>query len=256
MSSKKLYKEESFFETLWKFTPGIIHILSIVALVIVIFNFAQGLIGTEEFNSDNFDFVAESPLQREYNYQVGDSESNVTYVIFDDYQCPACRAFNDTKNEIVGLYSDRVNIVRKHNPLSIHANAPVAGRAVQAAHNQGKFEEFSDRIFENQDQLSVSFLEDIASGMDLDFDQWEDDWESREIRKQVEQDQDDLDEIFLLESSVTGRTKPAGTGAGTPTNIVLVDNEVYDWWSGGQSVSAISAILDNALEGVEREDVE
>lgn len=252
MKTNKLYKEESFFETLWNYIPGIVHVLSIVAFVVVLINFASGLVGGGS-SSDVGDLVDNSPLQREYNQVSGKEDSNVTYVVFDDYQCPACRAFNDTKKEVFAAYSDRVKLVSKHNPLDIHIQAKSAGRAVEAAGNQDQFSEYGDKIFENQDRLSNDLLEDIARELNLDFEQWETDWQARETAKRVETDQKDLNNLFLPENSIFNVTKPAGEGVGTPTNVVLVDDEVYDWWSGGQSFEQISSILDDALEGKERE---
>jgi protein-disulfide isomerase len=256
MTSRKLYREENFFETLWSHLPGVIHLLSVVVLVGVLINFTSNFTNSADTNTDNFEFVNNSPLQREYNYTLGKADSNVTYVVFDDFQCPACRQFNSTKKDIFQTYGDRVNLVRKHNPLSeIHANATIAGRSVQAAGNQGKFAEFGDEIFDNQDKLTPTFLESIAKEQGLDFEKWQSDRDSRDIKKQVEQDQKDLSNVYLPKSSISDQTKPVGQGVGTPTNVVIVDNEIYDWWSGGASKEQISKILDDALAGVEREEL-
>ena len=254
----KSYREEGFFEGLWNYLPSLVRGLSVVAFVIVAFNFTTGFLfagSTESF--DNFEKVNDSLLQREYNYQTGNAESSVTYVIFDDLQCPACRQFNPTKNEIIDLYSDRVNIVRKHNPLTdIHAQALSAARAAEAANMQGQFDEYTNQIFENQDSISPSLYREIAESLSLDLDTWESDKESREVRRRVQQDQDDLEEAYLGTSSITDRTKSPGVGAGTPTNVVLLDGEFYDWWTGGATTEQVSQILDNALAGVEREGIE
>ncbi len=254
MKTNKLYKEESFAQTLWNYVPGIVHFLSVVGFVVVIINFASGLVNGAGSTLDVGDFVDGSPLVREYNQVSGKEDSNITYVVFDDYQCPACRAFNPTKKEVFEAYSDKVRLVSKHNPLDIHIQAKSAGRAVEAAGNQGKYREFGDKIFENQDSLSNDFLENLAVELGLDYDQWEKDWQSRETSKKVDTDQKDLNDLFFPTNSVYGITKPAGEGAGTPTNVVLRDGEVYDWWSGGLSFEQISEILDNAIDGVEREE--
>ena len=250
----KSYREEGFFEGLWRYLPSVLKVLSGAALLIVIFNFAAGILGEVEENFDNFALVEGSALQREYNYQVGNAESNVTYVIFDDYQCPACRQFNPTKSEIIAEYGDRVSIVRKHNPLrDIHVQAPSAARAVEAANIQGQFSEFGDAIFADQEQIGTRLYEDIARSLPLDFEQWERDKDSREVTRRVEQDQEDLENLFLDESSVNGRTKAVGVGAGTPTHVVLLDGEFYDWWTGAVTVEQAGSILENALSGVERD---
>jgi protein-disulfide isomerase len=235
----------------WSNISEIIKVLSVIALVGVAINLVSNVLNNSDSVNTNYKFINESPLQREYNYNTGKADSKVTYVVFDDYQCPACKQYNSTKKEVFGKYSDKVNIVRKHNPLSeIHTSAILAGRAVQAAKNQDKFNEFGDAVFENQDKLNNSFLETVAKDQGLDVDKWNSD---REIRKQVEQDQEDLKNIYLPKSSIDDKTKPVGQGIGTPTSVILLDNEVYDWYSGVMTADQISKILDDALAGVERE---
>ena len=71
----KSYREEGFFEGLWNYIPGLVHILSIVAFVAVVFNFATGLLfASSNDDFDNFDLVGNSELQREYNYQTGNAD--------------------------------------------------------------------------------------------------------------------------------------------------------------------------------------
>ena len=56
------------------------------------------------------------------------------------------------------MYGDKVRIVWKHNPLSFHPNAMPAALASMAAHEQGKFWEYHDKVFANQQKMTRADL--------------------------------------------------------------------------------------------------
>jgi protein-disulfide isomerase len=53
-------------------------------------------------------------------------------------------------------------------PLAMHADAPKAAEAALCAHDQGKFWEYHDKLFENQRALKVPNLKQYAADMQLD----------------------------------------------------------------------------------------
>jgi protein-disulfide isomerase len=57
----------------------------------------------------------------------------------------------------------------KHQPLSFHANAKPAAMASMAAHEQGKFWEYHDKLFANQRALDRASLEKYAQELGLDM---------------------------------------------------------------------------------------
>jgi protein-disulfide isomerase len=59
-------------------------------------------------------------------------------------------------------YADKVRFVFRQFPLPMHPDAHLASEASLAAHRQGKFWEFHDLLFANQQALSRSSLEDYA----------------------------------------------------------------------------------------------
>lgn len=81
-------------------------------------------------------------------------EAKVTLVKYSDYQCPACKYFHAIEVELKKAYGDEIDIVTKHFPLSMHAYAQVASRAVEAARKQGKYEEMHEMMFAGQEQWS------------------------------------------------------------------------------------------------------
>ena len=74
-----------------------------------------------------------------------------------------------TLKKVRETYGDRVRIVWKDFPLtSIHPQAFKAAEAGQCAREQGKFWEYHDRLFQNQQALQPDFLKKYAADTGLD----------------------------------------------------------------------------------------
>ncbi|WP_066287383.1 DsbA family protein [Arthrobacter sp. B6] len=73
-------------------------------------------------------------------------------VEFLDFECEACRSIHPFVEELRQEFGDRITFVNRYFPLSSHPNSGHAALAVEAAAQQGKFEEMSARMFETQDQ--------------------------------------------------------------------------------------------------------
>ena len=115
---------------------------------------------------------------QDYEVEIGDSpikgsnDAIVTIVEWSDFQCPFCNRVSPTLAQIREEYGDKVRLVFKHMPLSIHPQAAGAHAASEAAHRQGKFWEMHDLIFENQRDLEVATLEGYARRLGLDMDRY------------------------------------------------------------------------------------
>ncbi|MBW2229170.1 MAG: thioredoxin domain-containing protein [Deltaproteobacteria bacterium] len=118
----------------------------------------------------------------------GAKQAQVTVVEFSDFQCPFCGRVNPTLERINKEYRDEVLIVFKHLPLSIHAKAPAAHAAAEAAHRQGQFWEMHDRIFEAQRDMSPAKYREYAREMDLDMAKYDRDLASAEVKARVDAD--------------------------------------------------------------------
>lgn len=83
-----------------------------------------------------------------------------------------------------------MQLVWKHLPLSIHAKAPAAHAASEAAHRQGKFWEMHDRIFAETDwrQADAATYLAYAQDLGLDVNQYQRDVASAEVKARVDQD--------------------------------------------------------------------
>jgi len=110
---------------------------------------------------------------------------------YSDYQCPACKTYAAPVEQLKNEFGDMVEVEYKHFPLESHRFASLAGHAVEAARNQGKFKEMHDLIFANQEVWSDGGARDhfisYAEELDLDVEQFKEDLESEEVHAIVEQ---------------------------------------------------------------------
>ena len=65
-------------------------------------------------------------------------------------------------------YGDRIHFVYREYPLPNHQYARMAAEAGQCANEQGKFWPYHDRLFANQQHLTVPELKEHAAALGLD----------------------------------------------------------------------------------------
>lgn len=99
----------------------------------------------------------------------------VTVSEYADLQCPACKAAHTLLvGPLVEQYGTQIRYEFHHFPLmSIHRYAMDAAQASECAADQGKFWEFVDIAFENQDSLTPQALDQWGDELDLDADLYE-----------------------------------------------------------------------------------
>lgn len=121
----------------------------------------------------------------------GNPEATVVLEEFSDFQCPACGAFFPVVKDLMDTYGDQVRFEYRHFPLvQIHPFAEPAARAAEAAGQQGKFFEYHDLLFENQDQWANSanpsrYFAAYAEELELDMDQFSRQQRSSLIRDRI-----------------------------------------------------------------------
>jgi protein-disulfide isomerase len=100
---------------------------------------------------------------------LGSASAPVTIVEFSDFQCPFCQRVAPTLKKVRETYGDKVRIVWKDFPLTqIHPEAFKAGEAAHCAGEQGKYWEYHDRLFANQQALQPTDLKKYATDLGLD----------------------------------------------------------------------------------------
>lgn len=108
---------------------------------------------------------------------------------FSDFQCDYCARVGLTLTQIREVYKDQVQIIWKNLPItSVHKNAMDAALAAQAAYKQGKFWEFHDELFDNQDKLDANSLRQYAADLGLNTAQFETDRQGPDVKQRVDED--------------------------------------------------------------------
>lgn len=97
----------------------------------------------------------------------GDASAPVTIVEFTDFQCPACAAMQPLLEEALKSYGNKVKLVVRDFPLTMHPNARKAAEAANAANAQGKFFEYTALLFKRQAALDVPSLKKYATELGL-----------------------------------------------------------------------------------------
>jgi protein-disulfide isomerase len=102
----------------------------------------------------------------------GPADAKVTIVEFSDFQCPFCSRAATAVHTVKEKYGDRVRFVFRQFPLSFHQNAHLSAEAALAANAQGKFWEFHDKAFANQQKLDRASLEGYAKELGLNVNEF------------------------------------------------------------------------------------
>lgn len=118
----------------------------------------------------------------------GAETAKITIVEFSEYQCPFCARVGPTLKQIEDTYGKDVRIAFKHNPLPFHAEAPLASEAALAAGEQGKFWEFGELLFKNQQNLKREDLEKYAGELGLDLGRFKAALDSGKFKDQIDRD--------------------------------------------------------------------
>jgi len=158
----------------------------------------------------------------------GPENAAIEIVEFSDFQCPFCGRVTPTLKQVEETYGEKVRIVFKHLPLSIHAKAPAAHAAAEAAHRQGKFWEMHDLIFANQREMSPEKYREYAEQLGLNLDQFDRDFADPAIKKKVDADAQEASTLLVR---------------GTPGFFIN-----GRFLSGAQPFSAFQRMIDEELE--------
>ncbi len=93
---------------------------------------------------------------------IGSENASVTVVEFSDFECPFCGEFaRSAMPDIERAYIEtgKVRLVYKHFPLSrIHPHALLAAQAAACADLSGRFWEYHDALYANQQALAEDDL--------------------------------------------------------------------------------------------------
>lgn len=223
--------------TLWKSLTAILGLLLIIAIFTGGFGINQDTNNMEDTQKqDQPTRQAGEPQPSRLQVSADDDpvkgaeNAPVTIIEFSDFQCSFCgRFFTQTLPSLEKEYIEtgKVKLVYRDFPLSMHENAQKAAEAAECADEQGKFWEYHDKIFKNQNALDTASLKQYAEDLGLDTTKFNDCLDSNKMASEVQNDFSD------------GQSYG---GSGTPTFFINGQKLV-----GAQPFSAFKQIIDAEL---------
>jgi len=108
-------------------------------------------------------------LLKESDPIAGNKNSELRIIEFGDFQCIYCEQMYKTLVNIMSEYQKDIWLVWKDFPNPVHTEAMRSAIAARCAQNQGKFWEYHNYLFENQDNLSRELYNKIALELQLNL---------------------------------------------------------------------------------------
>ncbi len=119
----------------------------------------------------------------------GSKDAPVTIIEFSNFNCPYCRAFyTETLPLIEKDYIETGKVKLVYRDFTRSPLSQKAAEAAECAAEQGKFWEYHDKIFDNQQLLSNESLKQWASDLGLDTKKFSDCLDSGKMASEVKKD--------------------------------------------------------------------
>lgn len=115
----------------------------------------------------------------DHNPVLGPEDAPITIVEFSDYLCPYCGRFHaETLEPLLEHYGDLVRYAYREYPVIGGQTSAAIGAAAQCANLQDRYWEFAALIWDNQtganqQQMSQELLDDFATQVDLNIDDYQ-----------------------------------------------------------------------------------
>jgi len=192
---------------------------------------APGAIRGEEKPKD----ISMRPISKDDHIR-GDAKAPLTLIEYSDFECPFCKRFHPTTQQVLKEYNGKVRFVYRHFPLTqLHSKAIKEAEASECAAEQGKFWEFVDRIFEitpSNNGLDPGELPKIAEFIKIDVKKFSACLASGTYAKKVQAD---------LQDAINAGAQ------GTPYSVLVDAKGGRTPISGALPFENIKAIIDSKL---------
>lgn len=169
----------------------------------------------------------------------GDKNAEVAIVTFSDTECPFCKRFHDTMNQVMEQYKGKVKWVYRNFPLEqLHAYAPKQAEALECAVEIGGVDsmwKYLDKIMattQSNDSIPPAQLPDLAAAVGLNKAKMETCITSGKFTAKVQ--------ASIQEAVAAG-------GTGTPYSVIIAGDTKIPV-NGAVPISQLQAYLDPLLK--------
>lgn len=170
----------------------------------------------------------------------GNKKARITLVEYSDLECPFCKRFHPTMQQIVKEYGDQVKWVYRHYPLSFHQNAQKEAEASECVAKLGgndTFWGYIDKILERTTSNGTGFALDQLAPLAVEVGVNEKKFtaclDSEEFTKKIK-DQ-------IANGSQEGVT-------GTPGTIIVTDDGKTQLIPGALPYDQVKTMIDSLLQ--------
>jgi hypothetical protein len=135
------------------------------------------------------------PLIREDELVRGDYNAPLLLIMYTDFACPLTVKSFQTVRRLFEIYHNRLQLIVKHLPHEMHANAMISSKYYEALRLQG--EElavfFHDQLFDAHENLrrGEPFLSYMARDLGADMRRLSRDLHSKEVERRIREDMDE-----------------------------------------------------------------
>lgn len=179
-----------------------------------------------------------APVDKDNDWIKGDKNADISIIEFSDLECPFCKRFHATMQQVVADYDGKVNWIYRHFPLtSLHSKAPKEAEATECAGEQGgndAFWAYTDRLFEitpANNGLDASQLPVIADYVGLDVNKFNECLDSGKYAKKVQEQ---------------SKQAQAAGGRGTPYSVIIAGDQKIPI-PGALPIDSVKSLIDSLL---------
>jgi len=170
----------------------------------------------------------------------GNNNAKLTLVEYSDLECPFCKRFHPTMQDLMKTYGDKIRWVYRHFPLSFHANAQKEAEATECVGELGgndAFWNYVDKMFEKTTSNGTGFALDqlgpLAAEVGVNQSAFQSCLDNGKYTKHVKDD---------IADGTTGGV------SGTPSTFLIDTNGKSQIIVGAQPIESFKTAIDAALK--------
>jgi len=136
------------------------------------------------------------PFESKNQTVLGNPDAKVSIIEFSDFQCPYCKMFHDSLDQLIKAddYKNKIRISFKNLPLSFHNRAADAAMAAECSGAQGNFWGMYDTLYAKQADWQSTTTNDkfksYAAALKLDTAKFNQCLDKNELQSDIDADQD------------------------------------------------------------------
>ncbi|MFA6918630.1 MAG: DsbA family protein [Patescibacteria group bacterium] len=129
---------------------------------------------------------------------LGDAKAPISIFEYSSFSCRSSREIQSTLQAIIKSYSGKVKLIWKDLPLrEEYPNSLIAHIGARCAQNQGKFWEYANLLWQDQNNFSTSSAMTLAKKLKLDTNLFSTCLESPEIKTLIANDEQEANELAI-----------------------------------------------------------